>query len=276
MTVAPQYQRDVDAILATRHENGGDLWATHEGGLAKGGPFSTLEAPALLVELGVEPTEPVLQDTAELILGAWREDGRVRVHPSGAIYPCHTINAVRTLALLGRAGDDRVRRTFGHLLAGLHVDGAWRCRKFSYGRGPETDRSNPGPTLAALDAFRLAGLTEVAPAGAVTLLLDHWDSRCPLGPCHYGIGTLFRQVQYPFGGYGLFFWVYVLSAYPQARSDPRLLEALATLESRLVDGQVVVERVHRRLADLSFCRKGEPTEPGTRRYREILANVGGG
>lgn len=275
MTVAARYRGDVEAVLATRHENGADHWATPEGGLAKGGPFSTLEAPALLVELGVEPTDRVLRETAEVILGAWRADGRFRVSPSGAIYPCHTINAARTLTLLGHGDDDRVRRTLDHLLATLHDDGAWRCRKFSYGHGPETESSNPGPTLAALDVLRLAGLTDAAPAGAVELLLGHWVSRLPLGPCHYGIGTLFRQVQYPFGGYGLFAWVHVLSSYPQARRDPRFLEALAALQDRLVDGQVVVERVHRRLVGLTFCRRGEPTELGTRRYQEILANLGG-
>jgi hypothetical protein len=40
-----------------------------------------------------------------------------------------------------------------------------------------------------------------------------------------------------------------------------------------VGGQVIVERVHRKLADLSFCRKGEPTELGTARYQQILLNI---
>jgi hypothetical protein len=109
----------------------------------------------------------------------------------------------------------------------------------------------------------------------VEVLLGHWVSRKPLGPCHYGIGTLFLQVEYPFGSYNLFGYVHVLSFYDQARQDPRFREALAVLESKLVDGQVVVERMHRRLAGLTFCRKGEPSELGTARYREILANLAG-
>ena len=193
------------------------------------------------------------------MLSTWHEDGRFRLTPSGAIYPCHTINAARVLCLLGHASDDRLRGTFDHLLGTLHDDGGWRCQKFSFGRGQETESSNPGPTLAALDALRLAGLTGSAPAGAVELLLEHWVSRAPLGPCHYGIGTLFLQVGYPFAGYNLFHYVYVLSFYDQARDDPRFREALARLESQLVDGQIVVQRVHRRLADLAFCRKGEPS-----------------
>lgn len=275
MAVAPQYEPDVEAILATRRDNGADYWATPDRRLSKGGPFSTLEAPALLVELGVDPSEQVLRGAAELLLSTWREDGRFRLSPSGAIYPCHTINAARVLSLLGYASDDRLRRTYDHLLGTLHDDGGWRCKKFSFGRGPETEFSNPGPTLAALDALRLAGLSDSAPAGAVELLLDHWVSRKPLGPCHYGIGTLFLKVEYPIASYNLFGYVHVLSHYDQARHDPRFREALAVLESTLVDGRIVVERVHRRLAGLTFCRKGEPTELGTNRYHEILANIGG-
>jgi hypothetical protein len=57
MAVARRYQPDVEAILATRHDNGADYWATPDRRLFKGGPFSTLEAPVLLVELGVDPVE---------------------------------------------------------------------------------------------------------------------------------------------------------------------------------------------------------------------------
>lgn len=275
MAVAPQHQADIESILATRHDNGADFWATPDGRLAKGGPFSTLEAPALLMELGLDPSGEVLQGAAEVLWSAWREDGRFRLAPSGAIYPCHTINAVRALARLGHATDQRLQHSFDHLLATLHEDGGWRCKKFSFGRGPETEFSNPAPTLTALDALRLAGLADLAPAGAIEVLLGHWVSRAPLGPCHYGIGTLFLQVEYPFGSYNLFGYVHVLSHYAQARQDPRFREALAVLESRLVDGHIVVERVHRSLAGLTFCRKGEPSELGTARYDEIVSNLGG-
>lgn len=259
--------------MATRRGNGADFWAAPDRRLSKGGPFSTVEAPALLVELGVDPAQEVLCGAAELLLSTWREDGRFRLAGSGAIYPCHTINAARVLCLLGYACDDRLRRTFDHLLGTLHNDGGWRCKKFSFGRGPETEFSNPGPTLAALDALRLAGLTDAAPAGAVELLLEHWVSRAPLGPCHYGIGTLFLQVEYPFTSYNLFSYVHTLSFYDRATHDPRFREALAVLESRLVAGQIVVERVNRKIAGLAFCRKGEPSELGTARHHEILANL---
>ena len=267
---------DVAAILARRHDNGADHWTTPDRKLAKGGPFSTLGAVQLLAELEVQPSHPDLAAAIELIWEAWREDGRFRVSPSGAIYPCQTAHAASTLARLGLAGDPRLGVTFRHLLAIQFGDGGWRCAKFSYGRGPETEFSNPGPTLIALDAFRHTPLANRSAALelAVEFLLDHWVSRAPLGPCHYGIGSLFLQVGYPFADYNLFYWLHVLSSYERARSDPRFLEALGVLEDNLADGQVVPQRVNRAQAGLEFCRKGVPSELATRRYREILANLG--
>ncbi len=270
---ARRYQSEIDAILGRRHDNGGDHWATAANGLLKGSPFTTLNCAYLLHELGMDPDEPVLRDTADLILRTWREDGRFRLTPQGSIYPCHTINAVRTLAHLGYASDARVRTSFDHLLAIQHVDGGWRCAKFSYGRGPETDFANPGPTLAALDAFRFRDSQDGRVDPAVEFLLSHWTTRAPLGPCHFGIGTLFMQVTYPFAAYNLFFYVYVLSFYDRARADRRFRAALRSLESKLVDGKVVVERPHQKLATFACCRRGEPSELATKRYKEILANL---
>jgi len=200
MAIPTQYQADVEAILARRHDNGADYWATPDGKLNVGSPFTTLECAYILPELGMEPSHPVLRETADLIFAARREDGRFKLFPKGAIYPCHTINAARTLCYLGHASDPRLQKTFEHLLAIRHSDGGWRCNKFSFGRGPETEFSNPGPTLAALDAFRFTGLCDNSPAldSAAEFLLAHWTIRKPLGPCHYGIGTLFMQVTYPF------------------------------------------------------------------------------
>ena len=54
--------------------------------------------------------------------------------------------------------------------------------------------SNLYPTLMALDAFRFSKYLNNK---AVEFLLDHWTIRKPIGPCRYGIGTLFMQVKYP-------------------------------------------------------------------------------
>lgn len=275
MAIKKQFQSDIEAILAKRHDNGGDYWTTPDMRLIKGSPFTTLDCALMLSELGVDSSEPILKETADLILSTWREDGRFRLSPQGAIYPCQTINAARTLCHLGYASDSRLKRTFDHLLEIQHSDGGWRCNKFSFGRGPETEFSNPGPTLSALDAFRFTHFlnTNEYLDKAVEFLLDHWKTRIPLGPCHYGIGTLFFQVTYPFFNYNLFFYVYVLSFYNKAKNDRRFLEAFGVLESKLASGKIIVERPNQKLAGFAFCKKGEPSDLGTKRYHEVLKNL---
>lgn len=226
----------------------------------------------------MESTDPLLQEAAKLIFSTWREDGRFKLYPQGAIYPCQTIHAADALCRMGYAGDFRLQKTFEHLLNIQHTDGGWRCSKFSFGRGPETEFSNPFPTLTALNAFRFSKYFQSEPAlhKAVDFLLEHWIIRKPMGPCHYGIGTLFMQVEYPFRNYNLFVYVYVLSFYNRAKEDKRFLEAFEALKNKLADGQIVVERIVPKLAGLSFCKKGKPSALATKRYHEILDNLGRG
>ena len=262
--------------MAHRDDQGADLWTTPDKRLIKGAPFSTLESVSYLLELGMERTEPLLEEAAALIFSAWLADGRFQLYPQGAIYPCHTANAANVLCHMGYAEDPRLQKTFRHLLDIQSVDGGWRCNKFSFGRGPETEYANPHPTLVALDAFRFSNYLNREPAldKAVDFLLAHWTIRKPIGPCHYGIGTLFMQVEYPFRNYNLFVYVYVLSFYQRAKRDRRFLEALQVLQSKLIDGQIVVERVVPKLAKLSFCQTGRPSALATMRYHEILNNLG--
>lgn len=271
----PLDRADVAAILSHRQDLGGDTWTTPDNRLAKGAPFSALECVGYLLELGVPPTHPLLEKTKALLWNAYRKDGRFQLYPKGGILPCHTILAAQALCRLGAAQDPRLQRTFHHLLDTRHLDGGWRCNKFSFGRGPETACSNPHPTLLALDIFRQEGAPcpQEELSGAVDFLLSHWDIRQPIGPCHYGIGTLFMQVEYPFRNYNLFAYVYILSFYEQARRDRRFQEAFAALQGKLVDGHVIVERVVPKLAGLNFCKKGQPSAHATRRYQEICRNL---
>lgn len=277
MTVPKEYAADVRTILSHRHDGGADFWTTPEGSMGMGSPFSTLECVLMLTELGMSPKSPVLRGAAKTILGGWREDGRFRMMSPGAIYPCHSAGVSRVLCRLGYASDARLVKTFEHLLATQEKDGGWRCNTYKYGRGPETSASNPGPTLHALDAFRYVPAGRRSPEldRAVSFLLDHWDTRAPLGPCHFGIGTRFLKVEFPFFRYNLFAYVFVLSFYESARADRRFLAALRDLESKLVNGQVSVEYARRELEGLRLCAPGKPNPLATRRYREILGNLQG-
>lgn len=271
-----KYISDIKTILAHRHDNGADYWATTDGRLEVGSPFGTLTSLVMLHELKVIRTHEVVRGALELVLDAWREDGRYRTAPSGALYPCSTASAARVLCRYGYTRDRRLRQTFAHLLETQSDDGGWRCKKFSYGRGPETEFSNPGVTLLALDAFRFTQHANKEPRldKAVDSLLKHWVIRRPIGPCHFGIGKLFMQVEYPFFRYNLFYYVYVLSFYNRAKDDKRYLQALRVLQSKLDSrSRVVIEHPNPKLADLKFCERGYASELATSRYREVLRNL---
>jgi hypothetical protein len=277
MTMHGLYTEDLNQILASRRDNGADFWATPDGRLGIERPISTLAALLIMSELGVPKSHEALRGAAELVLNACREDGRVRIAPKGQIYPCQTALAAAALCRNGYADHRRVQTMLEHLLSNRFEDGGWRCNKFSYGHGPETNYSNPGVTLCALDAFRCAGMSEGSQDldTAVETLLNHWTVRVPTGPCHFGIGTLFMQVEYPFLRYNIFYYTYVLSFYPKARKDKRFREALAALSEKLNDqNKLIIERPSRKLEKLQICRKGEPSAAATERYAEIVKNMG--
>ena len=276
MVVDKRYLKDVEAIMSHRQDLGDDYWTTPDRRIIKGGPFSMLECAQYLLALGMEPDDPVLREVAERTFAAWREDGRFKVYPKGSIFPCQVATAAQALCRLGHVADARIQETLRHLLDTQHGDGGWRCEKFFFGRGPETAFSNSYPTLMVLDCFRYSDYLNREPAldRAVEFLLAHWDTKLLLGPCHYGIGTLFMQVEYPFRGYNLFEYVNVLSFYDCAKEDRRFGEALAALRAKLVDGQVVVERVVPKLAKFAFCEKGKPSGIATGFYHDICRNLG--
>jgi hypothetical protein len=111
---------------------------------------------------------------------------------------------------------------------------------------------------------------------AVEFLLWHWQHRKPVGPCHFGMGSLFNKIEFPFFRYNLFYYVYVLSFYKKAVTDKRFLEAYKLVESKLEDGKVIVENPNRKLKGMEFCRKDSASELATKRFHEIRKNVGVG
>ena len=270
------FESDLDKILSERYGNGADFWATPDDRIGIEKPISTLTAMFVMSELKVNKSHEALQGAAELVFSNIRDDGRVRISPKGSIYPCHSALGAAALCRNGYTDDLRVQKVLQHLISNRFEDGGWRCNKFLFGKGPETNFSNPGVTLIALDAFRCAGMNDVIKDldRAVETLLDHWTVRIPIGPCHYGMGTLFMQVEYPFLRYNIFYYTYVLSFYSKARSDVRFQEALSALSNKLDDKKcMIVERTNRKFEKLEICRKGKPSEAATERYNEILKNM---
>ncbi len=277
MDISEKYRSDIEEILSHRHDNGVDYWTTPDRRLLKGAPFTTLESVLYLLELGMPPEDEVLKGAASLIFDARREDGRFKISPSGGIYPCQTALAANVLCRLGYGSDERLQKTFTYFLDTQEPDGGWKCRKYSFGRGEETEHSTPYTTLVVLDMFRHSPYFghDASLEKAANFLLEHWVIRRPISPCHYGIGTRFMQIEYPFRGYNLFYYVYVLSHYENARKDMHFLEAFHALEQKTENGKIPVERVVPKLAKLRFCSKGCASEAAAGRWKEILKNVKG-
>ena len=138
MSVEQKYISDVETILSHRHDNGADYWTTNDYKLLKGAPYTTLECILYLLELGVPSDDEVMKNVAALIFSNWKEDGRVKISPTGGIYPCHTALAVNVLCHMGYSDDARLKKSFAYFLDTQQEDGGWKCNKYSFGRGEET------------------------------------------------------------------------------------------------------------------------------------------
>ncbi len=254
---------------------GGELWTTKDLRIGKGSPFSTRDIAIMLPELGFDKNDEIIKQLGELIFETQRPDGCFKLAPKGTIYPCHTITALRALCYLGYSDDERLEYTYDHLFEIQHDDGGWRCNKVKLGKNDITDHSNPGTTLEALDAFRFTRHfnNDQRLNKAVKFLLDHWETKRPLGPCQFGIGKLFMQTEFPFLRYNLFYYCYVLSFYESAVNDKRFTEAYSSLKEKTAEGKIIVENPNRRLTKLSFCKKNETSEIATLKFNEILENI---
>jgi hypothetical protein len=277
MDLKEKYKDDIEFLMSKRAAQGADYWASPGPNIGKGSPFSTRDAGLILAELGFGPRDKVVNDMAEMIFSLQRPDGRFRIAPSGGMYPCQTIGVLRLLCYLGYQGDERLKSTLRYMLESPEHEGGWKCNKFSFGRGPDTLYPNPGPTLEALDALRFFDPAETAAVTepAVEFLLWHRTYKKPVGPCFFGMGSLFHKTEFPFFRYNLFYYTFVLSFYDKARQDPRFMEAFNMLKTKLYDGKMVVENPNRRLAGMAFCFKGKTSDAATRRYLEIEKNMAG-
>jgi hypothetical protein len=275
MMIMNTYKSDIDILISKQLINGGEYWTTSDGAIGKGGPFSTLEVCNLLIDLGVPGDSKIMKDIAIKIFENWMPDGRIRTYTKGSVYPCQTANAARILSKLGHIDDERLMKTIQYFFKIQEEDGGWRCNTYKYGRGPETEYSNPGTTLTVLEVFTYYKNFNYDERlnKAVDFLLKHWEIKKPLGPCHFGIGTLFMKVEYPLTRYNILNYLFVLSYYRQAIDDYRFIQAYDILRSKLNDNMIVIENSNKKIIDLKSCQIDGKSELGTLYLRKIEENI---
>ena len=193
-------ESEVQSIIDRRDENGGPFWSRADGDIHAPAGFSTIEVLNVLGELGATPsTRGELAEAIGFVLGYQTPEGGFRYSRASSKLPCMPGQILAGLARLGAAEDPWCERRFVWLLDTQAGDGGWCCATVKLGRSPETDAGNPGATPFVLDAFRhrLHRVSEDERGcldRGVASLLRHGESRSPLGPRGFGIGSRFLRV----------------------------------------------------------------------------------
>lgn len=265
---------EIKNIISSSDINGGPYWSRADGDIHAPSGFSTIDVLNTLGELGVKAADsPVILKAIEFVFHYHDTDGYFKYSPKSTKLPCITARILSALGKLGYKKDPRAEESYQCLLRSQKNDGGWRCPTVKPGKSSATDSSNPGTTLYALDAFRFRNNSpeeKKALDKAALFLLKHWETRSPLGPCEFGIGSRFLSIEYPFLRYNLFYYVYVLSKYKISLKDKRYKKALNTLMYKTQDNKVFPETPHRSWSNYSFAQPGVYSENATKRYLEIV------
>jgi hypothetical protein len=268
------YNSEVQEIIALSNINGGLYWSRNDGDIHAPTGFSTIDVLNTLGEIGVHFNDfEIIQKAIDFIFNLYDPKGCFRYSSKSSKLPCITARILTAFGRLGYMTDDRIERCFQYFLDTQQKDGGWRCATVKLGKSPETDSSNPGTTLYILDAFRFRknSTSECSQLNqAIEFLLSHWETRLPLGPCNFGIGSRFLSVEYPFLRYNLFYYVYILSKYKMANKDNRYNKALNILLLSTENDKLVLTNPHKSWRKYSFAQKNQHSEIATRRLQEII------
>jgi hypothetical protein len=267
------YSVDIKRILENQNGNGGVFWSREDGDIHAPHGLSTIDTLGVLGELGATIKEyPALSKAIVFVFSYQTHDGSFKYSKTSSKLPCMTARILSSLGRLGASEDERVEKSYQQLLDTQWSDGGWRCNTVKLGKSPETDASNPGTTLYLLDAFRFKNNAQnelKQLEQGVDFVLRHWETRKPLGPCDFGMGSRFFQIEYPFLRYNLFYYVYTLSFYNKARKDIRFKDAYKTLLEKTENGQVMPENPHKAWSKFDFAKKGQVSELATKHWKEI-------
>lgn len=179
-------------------------------------------------------------------------------------------------------GADPVVKIAIEFLAGLIRDNGWPCKvSITLGnfRGPGR-KEDPCPYATLVMLKLMAEVDELrdSPAchtGAETLL-NLWENSLEKHPYIFYMGTDFRKLKVPFVWYDLMHVLQVLSRFPWLRSDPRLLDMIRLLKTKMDDkGCFTVESQWTAWKDWEFGQKKEPSRWLTLAAWRVIQNIEG-
>jgi len=191
-------KNEIQSISDRMRENGGPFWSREDGDIHAPAGFSTIDVLRVLGELGATIQKySLLRDSVEFILTYQNPDGSFKYSAKSTKLPCMAGRIVAALGRVGALKDARLNVTYHWFLENQSNDGGWRCATVKLGKSPITDASNPGTTLYILDAFRFRDNSPddiLCLNRGIEFLLRHWETRAPLGPCEFGIGSRFLKL----------------------------------------------------------------------------------
>ena len=266
----------IDEILERQNDNGGQFWSRDDGDIHAPFGYSTIDTLSVLGEIGLSNNNSQITEAVDFVFAYQTPEGCFKYSLTSSKLPCLTARIIAAFGRLGIREDSRIEKSYKWLLDTQWIDGGWRCAMVKLGKSPLTDASNPGTTLYVLDAFRFRDNNphEINKLNqGVDFLLQHWEIRQPIGPCNFGIGSRFLQIEYPFLRYNLFYYVYVLSFYEKARYDKRFQEAYKHLANKIKNDKLIPESPHKAWQKFEFAKKGQISEIGTKRWIEIKNNI---
>jgi hypothetical protein len=247
----------VSHLLTTQKPDG--YWIKRDYYLPKhNGTFWVL---TVLADLGLTARNEQIQRACEFMFHFQRDGGAFcrhrRVAGRGLVWdtgagPCTHARIVRFLIQFGFGHDPRLRDAIHWLLTTPREDGMWDCGR----------PSRPGCLRATLDVLRVAALdTETAAHPAIAraaakiaeLLMEPRMAR-------YHVGHEWRDLEYPYFGYGLVPALDSLAYLGYTCEHPKIAVALEYLLSRqLPDGSWPLDQVPDR-APFDFGQPGTPSK----------------
>lgn len=178
---------------------------------------------------------------------------------------CDAPLLVYALLKFGLGSHPDVQAALQYLVSLVRANG-WPCAvspELGSFRGPgRKDDPCPFANLAMLKALSMLpdDHFEQASRIGVETLLELWRDSLDRHPYIFYMGHDFRKLKVPFVWYDLAHVLEVLSRFPWARNDPRLLDMLAILENKAdTHGRFTLESVWTAWKDWEFGQKKQPS-----------------
>ncbi len=249
----------------------GKVIASHK---SAGQPFHKL---TFLADLGIKIGDPGVKSITNRIMLHKSEEGPFQLPASFANEQsslgqeimgwalCDAPLIIYALVKFGLSSEPAIKQAVTYL-AGIVRDNGWPCKVSMtvgsfHGPGRKEDPC-PYANLAMLKLLAEVDDLRDSPAchiGAETLL-NLWEHSLEKHPFIFYMGTDFRKLKIPFVWYDLMHVLQILTQFPWLKSDPRLLDMIGVLKSKMDDkGRFTVESQWTAWKDWEFGQKKEPS-----------------